>query len=315
MLELLEIDSILEISLDSSTRIIKLQIVNQLLTLIDTINQVHDSYLQNLLELTEVLQLENDSIFITNEWEADEKLFYSYYIDILRGDTLLEGQLDTLQQMAQKCPNSGGMAVYFANGLLQNCALVSVSMENIDVLCFSGHKGLLGIGGIGGFCVKDIEVKPLISGGTGIDSFNPQMPEAYPEHLEAGTQNLAGIAALNAGVQYVLSHQKAIVEKEHFLLQKLYEGLTGDVEFYSSLENSTPIVALNISGKDSAYVSDLLNYKYGIVTRCGAHCAPLMHKHLKTEEQGIVRLSVSFQNTIEDVDFVVRAIQEISNDH
>ena len=141
------------------------------------------------------------------------------------------------------------------------------------------------------------------------------MPEAYPEHLEAGTQNLAGIAALNAGVQYVLSHQKAIVEKEHFLLQKLYEGLTGDVEFYSSLENSTPIVALNISGKDSAYVSDLLNYKYGIVTRCGAHCAPLMHKHLKTEEQGIVRLSVSFQNTIEDVDFVVRAIQEISNDH
>ena len=135
------------------------------------------------------------------------------------------------------------------------------------------------------------------------------MPEAYPEHLEAGTQNLAGIAALNAGVQYVLSHQKAIVEKEHFLLQKLYEGLTGDVEFYSSLENSTPIVALNIPGKDSAYVSDLLNYKYGIVTRCGAHCAPLMHKHLKTEEQGIVRLSVSFQNTIEDVDFVVRAIR------
>ena len=134
LLELLEIDSILEISLDSSTRIIKLQIVNQLLTLIDTINQVHDSYLQNLLELTEVLQLENDS----NEWEADEKLFYSYYIDILRGDTLLEGQLDTLQQMAQKCPNSGGMAVYFANGLLQNCALVSVSMENID--CYDNES-------------------------------------------------------------------------------------------------------------------------------------------------------------------------------
>ena len=62
-------------------------------------------------------------------------------------------------------------------------------------------------------------------------------------------------------------------------------------------------------------MSDLLNYKYGIVTRCGAHCAPLMHKHLKTEEQGIVRLSVSFQNTIEDIDCVIRAIQEISNDY
>ena len=62
-------------------------------------------------------------------------------------------------------------------------------------------------------------------------------------------------------------------------------------------------------------MSDLLNYKYGIVTRCGAHCAPLMHKHLKTEERGIVRLSISFQNTIEDIDFVVRAIQKISNDY
>ena len=105
------------------------------------------------------------------------------------------------------------------------------------------------------------------------------------------------------------------MEKEYFLLQKLYEGLTGYVEFYSSLENSTPIVALNIPGKDSAYVSDLLNYKYGIVTRCGAHCAPLMHKYLKTEEKGIVRLSISFQNTMEDVDLVIRAIREISNDY
>lgn len=222
------------------------------------------------------------------------------------------GEIFDVDSIGKYCKECG---ILFMVDAAQSAGHISVSMENIDVLCFSGHKGLLGIGGIGGFCVKDIEVKPLISGGTGIDSFNPQMPEAYPEHLEAGTQNFAGIAALNAGVQYVLSHQKAIIEKEYFLLQKLYEGLTGYVEFYSSLENSTPIVALNIPGKDSAYVSDLLNYKYGIVTRCGAHCAPLMHKHLKTEEQGIVRLSVSFQNTVEDVDFVVRAIQEISNDH
>ena len=196
--------------------------------------------------------------------------------------------------------------------IMTHSSNVTGEIFDVDLI---GHKGLLGIGGIGGFCVKDMEVKPLISGGTGIDSFNPQMPEAYPEHLEAGTQNIVGIAALNAGIQYVQSHQKEIVEKECFLLQKLYEGLSGYVEFYSSLENSTPIVAINIPGKDSAYVSDLLNYKYGIVTRCCAHCAPLMHKHLKTEERGIVRLSISFQNTIEDIDFVVRAIQKISNDY
>ena len=62
-------------------------------------------------------------------------------------------------------------------------------------------------------------------------------------------------------------------------------------------------------------MSDVLNYKYGIITRCGAHCAPLMHKHLKTEEKGIVRLSLSFQNSIEDIDLAIRAIREISNDY
>ena len=206
---------------------------------------------------------------------------------IMTHSSNVTGEIFDVDLIGQYCKECG---VLFMVDAAQSAGHIPVSMENIDVLCFSGHKGLLGIAGIGGFCVKDMEVKPLISGGT-------------------------GIAALNAGIQYVQSHQKEIVEKECFLLQKLYEGLSGYVEFYSSLENSTPIIALNIPKKDSAYVSDLLNYKYGIVTRCGAHCAPLMHKHLKTEERGIVRLSISFQNTIEDIDFVVRAIQKISNDY
>lgn len=222
------------------------------------------------------------------------------------------GEIFDVDLIGKYCKECG---VLFMVDAAQSAGHIPVSMENIDILCFSGHKGLLGIGGIGGFCVKDIEVEPLISGGIGMDSFNREMPEAYPEHLEAGTQNLVGIAALNAGIQYVQSHQKEIAEKECFLLQRLYEGLSGYVEFYSSLENSTPIVAINIPGKDSAYVSDVLNYKYGIVTRCGAHCAPLMHKHLKTEDKGIVRLSISFQNTIEDIDLAICSIREISNDY
>lgn len=222
------------------------------------------------------------------------------------------GEIFDVQEIGHYCKEHGVLLMVDA---AQSAGHIPVSIENIDILCFSGHKGLLGIGGIGGFCVKDIEVKPLISGGTGIDSFSQEMPHAYPEHLEAGTQNLVGIAALNAGVQYVASHQKEIVEKERFLLERLYSGLEGYVEFYSSLQNSTSIVAFNIPHKDSAYVSDVLNYKYGIITRCGAHCAPLMHKHLKTEKKGIVRLSLSFQNSIEDIDLAIRAIREISNDY
>lgn len=271
----------------------------------------HNSVLRPLYELEEkgIISLTVCSPYlkdIKNQIQDNTRMV------IMTHSSNVTGEIFDVDLIGKYCHKLG---ILFMVDAAQSAGHIPVSMENIDVLCFSGHKGLLGIGGIGGFCLKDIELKPLISGGTGIDSFNSHMPEAYPEHLEAGTQNLVGIAALNAGVQYVQYHQKEIMEKEYFLLQKLYEGLTGYVEFYSSLDNSTPIVAINIPGKDSAYVSDVLNYKYGIVTRCGAHCAPLMHKHLKTEERGIVRLSLSFQNTIEDVDLVIRAIQEISNDY
>ena len=223
------------------------------------------------------------------------------------------GEIFDVDSIGKYCKECG---VLFMVDAAQSAGHVPVSMKNMDILCFSGHKGLLGIGGIGGFCLnEDMKVEPLILGGTGVDSFNKNMPAAYPEHLEAGTQNLIGIAALNSGVQYVTEHQKEIIEKEYMLLQRLYKGLEGYVEFYSSLQNSTSIVAFNIPHKDSAYVSDILNYKYGIITRCGAHCAPLMHKYLKTEKRGIVRLSLSFQNSIEDIDLTIRAIREISNEH
>ena len=198
----------------------------------------------------------------------------------------------------------------------QSAGHIPISMENIDILCFSGHKGLLGLSGIGGFCIKeDINIRPLILGGTGMDSFNTYMPSSYPEHLEAGTMNIVGIASLNAGITYVKEHFFDIQQKENMLLKRLYEGLNGYVHFYSDLENSTPVVAFSMDGKDNSHISDILNYKYGIVSRCGVHCAPLMHQHLKTEKNGLVRLSLSFQNSIEDLDFAIRAIREISNDN
>ena len=232
---------------------------------------------------------------------------------IMTHSSNVTGEIFDVDAIGKYCKEHGILLMVDA---AQSAGHISVSMENVDILCFSGHKGLLGIGGIGGFCFKEqVEIKPLISGGTGIDSFNLKMPVSYPEHLEAGTQNLVGIAALNAGILYVKTNQKEIINKEQFLLKRLYDGIKEYVKLYSSLENSTPIVAFNVKNKDSSYVSDVLNYKYGIVTRCGAHCAPLMHQHLQTEKQGIVRLSVSFQNSKEEIDSVIRAIREISNDH
>lgn len=232
---------------------------------------------------------------------------------IMNHSSNVTGEIFDVDAVGKYCKNHRILLMVDA---AQSAGHIPVSMENVDILCFSGHKGLLGLAGIGGFCLQeDIDVEPFILGGTGIDSFNLDMPFSYPEHLEAGTMNLVGIASLNAGVNYVKEHFFDIQQKEKVLLKRLYKGLHGYVHFYSNFENSTPIVAFSMDGKENAYISDVLHYKYGIVSRCGVHCAPLMHQHLKTEKKGLVRLSLSFQNSLEDIDFAIRAIREISNDH
>lgn len=232
---------------------------------------------------------------------------------IMNHSSNVTGEIYDVESIGKYCKNKH---IIFMVDAAQSAGHIPVSMENIDILCFSGHKGLLGLSGIGGFCIKEnIDIQPLILGGTGIDSFNSSMPTSYPEHLEAGTMNLVGIASLNVGITYVKEHFFEIQQKEKMLLKRLYEGLNGYVHFYSHVENSTSIVAFSIDGKDNSRISELLNYKYGIVSRCGVHCAPLMHQHLGTQKSGLVRLSLSFQNSIEDIDFAIRAIREISNDH
>lgn len=194
----------------------------------------------------------------------------------------------------------------------QSAGHIPVCMENIDILCFSGHKGLLGVSGIGGICLRDeIEIGCLKMGGTGFDSMNKKQPDSYPEHLEAGTMNLLGIASLNAGTQYVMEHQKEIERKEQSLMKRLYSNIEGmhNLIVYSTLLNSTPIFAFNIMGMDNTKVADILLNKYGIVTRCKMHCAPLMHQHLKSD--GLVRASFSFLNTEEEMDIFVQALKEM----
>mgnify|MGYP001230834242 FL=1 len=181
--------------------------------------------------------------------------------------------------------------------------LIDMEKMNLDILCFSGHKGLLGNSGVGGFCLaQSIEVEPLISGGTGMDSFNHFQSDYYPEHVEAGTRNITGIASLKAGVCYLMKYQD---EKSKYT-NELVELLYGD------FKERTPILAFNIQGMDSFQAADLLNNKYDIAIRCGTHCAPLIHQHLNTVKSGIVRVSLSFVNTKEEIQFFIKAIKEIS---
>ncbi len=197
---------------------------------------------------------------------------------------------------------------------------IDVREAGIDVLCFTGHKGLLGPQGTGGMYVKtDVHIRPLLSGGSGIDTYNPRHPSQMPAALEAGTLNGHGIAGLGAAISYLEENGlDEIRSKELSLMHRFYEGISGipGIKVYGdfSTQNRVAVVSFNIGDYDSSEVSDELNVKYGIVTRPGAHCAPLMHRALGTVEQGAVRFSFSHYNTEEEVNTAIRAVEELARE-
>lgn len=197
---------------------------------------------------------------------------------------------------------------------------IDVKEMGIDVLCFTGHKGLLGPQGTGGMYVREgLSIRPLKSGGTGVQTYSKTQPTEMPTALEAGTLNGHGIAGLHAAMQYLeetgVDHIRA---REQDLMWRFYEGVKDipDIKVYGdfSTKERCAIVALNIGDYDSSEVSDELLTEYSISTRPGGHCAPLMHEALGTAEQGAVRFSFSHYNTEEEIDIAIRAIRELAEE-
>ena len=199
------------------------------------------------------------------------------------------------------------------------CVPIDVKNNFIDVLCFTGHKGLMGPQGTGGLCVrKDLFIKPLKTGGSGIKSYSKTHPENMPTRLEAGTLNGHGIAGLNAALEFIENETiEKIANHERELSRYFYDSIKNieNIKFYGNYktDNRVSIVALNIGEIDSSKISDILSNDYNIATRPGAHCAPLMHEALGTVNQGIVRFSFSYFNTFEEIDKGIEAIKDISS--
>ena len=202
----------------------------------------------------------------------------------------------------------------------QTAGAIPIDMQkmHIDVLCFTGHKGLMGPQGTGGLCIRPgVEVQPLLRGGTGIHSYDRGQPQAYPARLEAGTLNTHGIAGLHAALEFIERHGvQAIGARERALMRRFYDGVRGipGVAVYGDFEQDerAAIVTLNIRDYASGEVADALFEDCGIATRAGAHCAPRMHEALGTVEQGAVRFSFAFFNTEDEVDMAVRAVRELA---
>lgn len=231
----------------------------------------------------------------------------------------LTGNCNDLERIGRICRERGLLLVVDAS---QTAGVLPVHMEqmHLDVVCFTGHKGLAGPQGTGGICARrGVKIRPLLMGGSGVHSYSKTHPEQMPTALEAGTLNAHGIAGLRAALMEL---EEAGMERryrrEMELMWRFYDGVSGlDAvtiygDFSSREHPRAPIVALNIGTYDSGEVADELAGRYGIMTRAGAHCAPLMHQALGTAEQGAVRFSFSHINTAEEVDEAVRAVRELA---
>lgn len=285
--------------------------------------------------------MEHNSVLRPLNYLKSNKIIDINYIDVNeKGELLLEniekiiknntkilvithasnvtGNINNLEQIGLICKKHG---ILFIVDSSQTAGAFNIDIKrmNIDVLCFTGHKSLLSPQGTGGLCVnKDVYIKPFIVGGTGFDSYNSFQPDKMPTRLESGTQNAHSIAGLNAALEYLLTCGiESLTKKAQSLSSYFYNELKDieGVKFYGNYtkEYRAPIVALNIFEEDSGVVSDILYREYGISTRAGAHCAPLMHKAMKTESQGMVRFSFSHSNTYDEVNIAIGAIKNIVN--
>ena len=187
--------------------------------------------------------------------------------------------------------------------------------QPIDALCMAGHKGLLAIQGVGVLAFsKSAKIRPMRFGGTGSDSFSTEMPKDYPEKLEAGTLNLPAICSLKAGVEYLVGNVEYVSTQLYSLTEYLITKLARlpFIKLYS-IPNKYGIVSFSHSEIPSQELAQILSDEYSIAVRGGYHCAPLMHKFLKTQKFGTVRVSFSPQNTRREINSLISAIEEISS--
>lgn len=203
----------------------------------------------------------------------------------------------------------------------QSAGTIQIDMEKcgIDFLAFTGHKGLLGPQGIGGFLISerlDAQMVPYLSGGTGSQSDSLDMPTNLPDKYESGTMNLPGIIGLHAALSYIEEigidriHDKKM-ELTSYFLERVKEFPNIRVVGKQDVQDRVAVVSLDFQGDDNAIIAFELEQNYGIMTRVGLHCAPIAHQSLHTYPQGTVRFAFSASNTKEEIDRCIDGFREL----
>lgn len=305
-------------------------VTESLNTIISTVISEKDNVITTCWEHNSVLRpLYNRGCSISIV-PMDEKgnLIYSYFEKMLCENTKavicnhgsnVTGNIADINFIHNFCRKHN---LLFILDVAQTAGFLPIDMEHnqVDVICFTGHKSLLGPQGTGGIILnKDInfKLKPFKVGGSGSHSFDKLHPTTMPDCFEAGTLNAHGLAGLKAGLEHIYNEGlHNIREKEQHFAKNFYEGIKNieGIRFYGDYEteNRCPIVSFNIKDYDSNAISEELYERYSICTRAGAHCAPLIHKSFGTEEQGIVRFSFSSFLTMADIEVAINAVHSLT---
>ncbi|MEL1133709.1 aminotransferase class V-fold PLP-dependent enzyme [Desulfitobacterium sp. THU1] len=224
------------------------------------------------------------------------------------------GNVFDIEAIGELCAARGVRLIVDAS---QSAGLLPIRMhKTISALCFTGHKSLYGPQGTGGLCLGEgFQPSSLLVGGSGHHTFDPRHPEELPDALEAGTQNVHGIAGLLAGVRYIRSTGLTTIYQQADALARTFAQAVVNlpkVTVYGDMQAPVrvPIVSLNIEGYDCAQGASLLYENYGICVRAGAHCSPLIHKKLDLD--GSIRFSFSHFNTLAETERAIEAVQELA---
>ena len=228
------------------------------------------------------------------------------------------GTIMPLEAVSRLCRRHGLLLILDS---AQTAGAFDIDMLSLglDAVAFTGHKSLLGPQGVGGFLITDKlaqQTTPLITGGTGSVSDRETTPAFLPDRFEAGTMNLPGIAGLHASLSFLKETGiAAICRHEQELSRQLQEGLSvipcARVVGSRDPFERAPIVSVDFTGYDNAEIAYLLDSEYGIMTRCGLHCAPNAHRTLQTFPQGTVRFSMGFSNSKEQISYALGSLSKV----
>ncbi|WP_236786145.1 aminotransferase class V-fold PLP-dependent enzyme [Anaerococcus ihuae] len=233
---------------------------------------------------------------------------------IITGASNISGVLTDLDRTYEICKKND-LKLIIDGAQVAGYVPFDIKKYDNSIFLFTGHKGLHAPQGTGGFIVNgDFNFRQVFSGGSGFDSFSKTQPHILPDLFEPGTANVHSFSGLKAAVEFL---EKSPHKNINELTKILYDGLKDiqGIKFYSNINlNHVPIISFNIKDIPANYIAMKLWDDYEICVRAGSHCAPLFHEKMGTKKQGIVRMSLSFYNTKEEIEKTIDAVKNIAKE-